>query len=138
MSSVISDIICPRCKWEHAICDISTHADSDYITCRRCGYFAHVEEGKKKVERNLGAMAVYFNGGGTLGGYAKQSDIDKFKADFEKGMKNRNGDFATFVYYTFYDWKEKKWLANILSQNRTIPFEEVDEAQRLSEKEEMK
>lgn len=126
MSSVSSDVKCPKCKYKRANYEINLGDGHEWLFCNRCGYWAEGLNGKKTETKNKGSWGVYFNGIGTIGIYKSNKQIKKFKVDFKAGIKNKTGALATFVYYTFLDKKTGKWFANILSLGKTVPFNQVE------------
>ncbi len=130
MGSVIDEIKCPKCEYEHAFTDFYYKTGEEYLSCPRCGYFYSYDicnrpenseypndwkaEFEEKEEGGTGATR-YTPKDGCVShcGYLDNAD------NFQK-WHNENKNYLSQCSYTFK--KDNKWFIKNMMNNEIEEF----------------
>jgi len=118
----MSNIPCPNCKYEGAICDAYSNGD-EYVFCERCGFSYSPEEGEMK--NPLGSWCCLIKGAGQVGSIDNKEFIKSLKSHLE-GDKEKEIDECWFTFK-----KGKQWYVHDLIADRIMPFGRFKALQRV-------
>lgn len=124
MGSVLSDIECPSCGFEHATSDFYYKTGEEYIFCSRCGFSEETTTDRKKSRFPDSVVLVRERKGGKGCYICKPKGAVAFclgpvSKKVIESLKANLAELAT-CKYTFR--RKSQWFMKDLLTNKTMPF----------------
>lgn len=126
MGSVLSEMECPSCGFEHATSDFYYKTREEYIFCTRCGFSEQTTIDRKKSKFPDSIVLVRERKGGK-GSYiykpkgAVAFGLGPVSKDVIESLKANLAQLTT-CKYTFR--RKSQWFIRDLLTNKTMPFSE--------------